>query len=83
MHKRYQTCSPHEIRTFGGGPGDMSSTEDKPTTAVDTLERVGEVRAALVVVEFQVAVVGERHCESEGPVSGRRLEEVEVRLPPV
>ena len=64
-----------------------SSTEDKETSVGDRrigrLERVGEVRATLIVVELQVAVVGERHFEAESPVSGRRLEEVEVRLPSV
>ena len=47
------------------------------------LEGVREVRVLLVVVELQVAVVHERHLEAEGPVSGRGLGVVEVRLPPV
>jgi hypothetical protein len=70
-----------------------SSTEDNSNSAgdrrigllsaVQTLVRVAEVRAALIVVELQLAVVGERDVEVKGPVPGHSLAEAEVRLPSV
>ena len=69
------------------GIEDLSSVEDKSAPAgdrrVQLLKGVGEVRAALIVIELQVTVVGERHLEAEDPVSGDRLAVVEVRLPSV
>ena len=61
----------------------MSETEEQGRRAWRTLEGTLEVGATLVVIELQVPVVAQGHREAEGPVSGRGLRVVEVRLPPV
>ena len=61
----------------------LSETEERGRRAWWTLEGILEVGAALVVIELQVLVVAQGYREAEGPVSGRGLRVVEVRLPPV